>query len=269
MCCTSDLTLAEFETLKGKMDAFNPNAKPPQEFLGGTPNWRTDLYATGGTLLSHKESIQLIKSLGSKFTPELKGPNRSAKLQVEAVFGNQEAYAQRMIDEYKEAHTGVHPRHDGRLPESNDSTPEASVKRKLRDDYASEERRYSEYWRNSQLHQFRGLPLSRWFTSAAHPLCATGRGRRRTVSDSGNTEWTGNLVKVATGVDVFMCEAYFFKKKGRLHLGCQSLVTRKASLGCQWLTLTHMSEAMLQRPTEGQVAWAEAGEPLPYEHAIS
>lgn len=103
LCCTSDLTLAEFETLKGKMDGFNPNATTPEEFQAGTPNWRTDLYSTGGTLLSHKESIQLIKSLGSKFTPELKGPNRSAKLQVEQVFGSQGAYAQKMIDEYKEA----------------------------------------------------------------------------------------------------------------------------------------------------------------------
>jgi len=103
LCCTSDLTLEEFKSLKGKMDAFDPDATTAQEFQGGTPNWRTDLYSTGGTLLSHKESIQLIKSLGAKFTPELKGPNRSAKLQVEAVFGSPEAYAQAMIDDYKEA----------------------------------------------------------------------------------------------------------------------------------------------------------------------
>ncbi len=102
-CCTSDLTFAEFKSLKGKMDASNPNARTPQEFLGGTANWRTDLYATGGTLLSHKESIQLIKSLGAKFTPELKGANRNASLQVEDVFGSQAAYAQAMIDEYKQA----------------------------------------------------------------------------------------------------------------------------------------------------------------------
>src|SRR5262245_49815947 len=50
-----------------------------------------------------KESIQLIESLGAKFTPELKGPNRAAKLQVEAVFGNQANYAQAMIDDYKAA----------------------------------------------------------------------------------------------------------------------------------------------------------------------
>jgi glycerophosphoryl diester phosphodiesterase len=108
LCCTSDLTLAEFETLKGKMDASNPGARTAQEFLGGTPLFRTDLYATGGTLLSHKASIQLIQSLGAKFTPELKGPNRGAKLQVEQVFGSQEAYAQAMIDDYKAA--GISPR---------------------------------------------------------------------------------------------------------------------------------------------------------------
>ena len=104
LCCTSDLTLAEFETLKGKMDASNPNAKTPQEFLGGTPNWRTDLYSTGGTVLSHRKSIELIESLGAKFTPELKSGNPSAKLQVKDVFGSQEVYAQRMIDAYKQAH---------------------------------------------------------------------------------------------------------------------------------------------------------------------
>src|SRR5262245_6452482 len=94
LCCTSDISVAEFKTLKGKMDAFNPNARTVQEFQGGTANYRTDLYSTGGTLLTHKESIELIRSLGSKFTPELKAPNRSAKLQVETVFGSQNNYAQ-------------------------------------------------------------------------------------------------------------------------------------------------------------------------------
>ena len=102
LCCTSDLTLAEFKTLKGKMDAFNPDAQTPAEFQGGTANWRTDLYATGGTLLSHKDSIKLIKLLGAKFTPELKGPNRNANLQVETVFGSQANYAQAMIEDYKD-----------------------------------------------------------------------------------------------------------------------------------------------------------------------
>lgn len=103
LCCTSDLTLAEFRSLQGKMDASVASARTPQEFQGGTANWRSDLYNTGGTLLSHKDSIELLRRLGSDFTPELKGPNRSAKLQVEAVFGSQAAFAQAMINEYKAA----------------------------------------------------------------------------------------------------------------------------------------------------------------------
>jgi glycerophosphoryl diester phosphodiesterase len=106
-CRTSDITLAEFKTLRGKMDASNPRARTPQEFLGGTANWRTDLYAglTSGTLMTHRESIELFKSLGAKMTPELKYP--SVAMPFEGF--TQEAYAQKMIDEYKAA--GVSPRH--------------------------------------------------------------------------------------------------------------------------------------------------------------
>lgn len=106
-CRTSDITLAEFKTLRGKMDAFNPNARTPAEFLGGTANWRTDLYSgpSSGTLLTHKESIELFKRLGVKMTPELK----SASVAMPFEGFTQEAYAQKMIDEYKAA--GVPPRH--------------------------------------------------------------------------------------------------------------------------------------------------------------
>ena len=103
LCCTSDLTVDEFKRLKGKMDASNPNARTALEVQGGTANWRTDLYSTGGTLLTHKESIELIKALDGKYTPELKGPNRAAALQVEQVFGSQANYAQAMINDYKAA----------------------------------------------------------------------------------------------------------------------------------------------------------------------
>jgi glycerophosphoryl diester phosphodiesterase len=68
-CCTSDLTLAEFKTLNGKMDAADPNATNLDAYMNATAKWRTDLYATTGTLMTHKEYIALVKSLGRKFTP--------------------------------------------------------------------------------------------------------------------------------------------------------------------------------------------------------
>ncbi len=103
-CRTSDLTLAEFKSLKGKMDAGDKSATTVEAYMDATPGWRTDLYATSaGTLMTHAESIALIKALGAKFTPELKTPA------VEMPFDGftQEDYAQKMIDEYKAA--GVDP----------------------------------------------------------------------------------------------------------------------------------------------------------------
>ena len=103
-CCTSDITLAEFKTLKGKMDAFNPRATTVAEYLGGTPAFRTDLYSANGTLMTHKESIALFQKLGVKMTPELKAADVPMPY---AGSYTQEAYAQQMIDEYKQA--GVAP----------------------------------------------------------------------------------------------------------------------------------------------------------------
>jgi len=104
-CCTSDITLAEFKTLKGKMDASDPDATSVEKFINATPSWRTDLYSGPGTLMSHKESIELFKKLGVKMTPELKSP--SVAMPYEGSY-TQEMYAQQMIDEYKEA--GVDPK---------------------------------------------------------------------------------------------------------------------------------------------------------------
>ncbi|MGB3212852.1 MAG: glycerophosphodiester phosphodiesterase family protein [Desulforhopalus sp.] len=104
-CCTSDISLAEFKILAGKMDTANPNATTVDEYLDGTANFRTDLYAENGTLMSHAESIELFKSLGVKMTPELKTPGVS--MPYNGTY-TQQAYAQQMIDEYQAA--GVEPK---------------------------------------------------------------------------------------------------------------------------------------------------------------
>lgn len=103
-CCTSDITLEEFQSLCGKMDAFDPWAKTPEEYVKGTADFRTDLYSQCATLMTHQESIELFRSFGSQFTPELKAP------EVEMPFNDsftQEDYAQKLVDEYREA--GIAP----------------------------------------------------------------------------------------------------------------------------------------------------------------
>ncbi|MBW7471486.1 glycerophosphodiester phosphodiesterase family protein [Marinobacter sp. F4218] len=103
-CRTSDITLAEFKTLKGKMDAFNPMATTPEEYVRGTADWRTDLYTARGTLMTHRESIDLFQALGVKFTPELKSP--VVEMPFEGDYSQQD-YARQMIEDYRKA--GVSP----------------------------------------------------------------------------------------------------------------------------------------------------------------
>ncbi|GJN74748.1 hypothetical protein PLIIFM63780_009798 [Purpureocillium lilacinum] len=99
-CCTSDITLKEFKSLCAKMDGANASATNPQDYLAGTPSWRTDLYATCGTVLEHKEHIALVEALGLRHTPELKAPE--VKMPFQGVY-TQDMYAQQFIDNYKKA----------------------------------------------------------------------------------------------------------------------------------------------------------------------
>ncbi|MBF9036838.1 glycerophosphodiester phosphodiesterase [Rhodobacterales bacterium HKCCE2091] len=102
-CRTSELTLAEFLTLEPKMDASNGAASTAEEYLTGTADWRTDLYAGNATLLTHADSIALFDALGADFTPELKSP--SVEMPHDGF--TQEDYAQALIDDYVAA--GIDP----------------------------------------------------------------------------------------------------------------------------------------------------------------
>lgn len=99
-CCTSDISLAEFKSLTGKMDAANTRATSLEEYMNATSAWRTDLYASKGTLMTLTESIDLMNSLGVDFTPELKSP--AVTMPYSGQY-SQEMYAQAMIDAYIDA----------------------------------------------------------------------------------------------------------------------------------------------------------------------
>jgi glycerophosphoryl diester phosphodiesterase len=68
-------------------------------------HWRTDLYANSGTPMTHAEYIQLIKSFGAKFMPELMAPE--VKMPFDGDY-TQEMYSAQMFAEYKAA--GISPR---------------------------------------------------------------------------------------------------------------------------------------------------------------
>ncbi|MCH2037528.1 MAG: hypothetical protein MK137_02915, partial [Rickettsiales bacterium] len=97
-CRSSDITLAEFRTLQGKMHGVNVKGKTVDAYLDGIKNWQTDLYThRKSKLMSHAESIDLFRSLGVKFAPELKKP--VAQMPFNGF--TQQDYAQKLVDEYK------------------------------------------------------------------------------------------------------------------------------------------------------------------------
>lgn len=101
-CRTSDITLAQFKTLRGKVDEFGAAAQTVEEFVDPPRAPRPDLGEglARGTLLSHAESIELFKRLRVRMIPELKEP-------VVWDGFTRERFAQRLIDEYRAA--GVPP----------------------------------------------------------------------------------------------------------------------------------------------------------------
>ncbi|KAK3352413.1 PLC-like phosphodiesterase [Lasiosphaeria hispida] len=106
-CCTSDFTLAEIKTVCAKMDASNPTATTPAAYLGGTPGFRTDLYARAcGRVPTLHEFIDLVDGLGLQFTPELKTPEVPMPYPPGSDY-TQARFAQQMIDEFKAA--GIRP----------------------------------------------------------------------------------------------------------------------------------------------------------------
>ncbi|MEZ5501618.1 MAG: glycerophosphodiester phosphodiesterase family protein [Halioglobus sp.] len=100
-CCTSDLTVEEFKRLRGKKDSEFPGARDAGEYLYGAAGEEASSTATG-TLLTHRESIELFKSLGVQMTPELKAP----EIDMPENF-TQRDYARKMLREYELA--GVPP----------------------------------------------------------------------------------------------------------------------------------------------------------------
>lgn len=82
LCCTSDITTAEFKSLCGKMDGFNKSATNVKDYQHGTPVWRTELYDTCAQVLTFPDWIDLVDSIPGhrSFTPELKTPPKAVPL---------------------------------------------------------------------------------------------------------------------------------------------------------------------------------------------
>ena len=72
------------------MDEHDPEATDVDAYQRARGGFRTTLYATCGTPLSHAESIELFDRLGTRFAPELKTPEVEMPYQGDYTSGDPE-----------------------------------------------------------------------------------------------------------------------------------------------------------------------------------
>ena len=107
-CCTVDFGLEELRSLQGRRDAVNPRATSLAAYLAAEPPGAPSACIGGGTLVSHRESIELFQALGTGMAPELKGlpgmPASSPRGEADARLLK---LADQLVRDYREA--GVPP----------------------------------------------------------------------------------------------------------------------------------------------------------------
>lgn len=96
-------------------------------------------------------------------------------------------------------------------------------------------------------------------TKEAHP-----HGLRMTIADkvisySGDSEWCDNLITLASGTDLFICECTFFDKSVKGHLNYHTIADNLKLLGCKNILLTHLDIEMLNNMHKVNLPIAEDG----------
>jgi ribonuclease BN (tRNA processing enzyme) len=70
----------------------------------------------------------------------------------------------------------------------------------------------------------------------------------RVLAYSGDTEWTDELIAVAEGADVFLCECSTLDLEVPGHLSAKTLAAKRDLLRCERVILIHMGEDVLSAP---------------------
>ena len=69
----------------------------------------------------------------------------------------------------------------------------------------------------------------------------------KVLSFSGDTGWTEELIKVAEGADLFICECNNYNPLGPSHLSYKEIMQKRSQLRSKKIVLTHMSEEVLNK----------------------
>jgi ribonuclease BN (tRNA processing enzyme) len=67
----------------------------------------------------------------------------------------------------------------------------------------------------------------------------------KSISYTGDGEWSEHMPALAEGADLFIAECYFFQKPVRFHLNYPDIVKNRAQIRAKQLVLTHFGREML------------------------
>ena len=97
-----------------------------------------------------------------------------------------------------------------------------------------------------------------------HSEAARSHGLRvevggRVIAFSGDTAWTEELLSIADGADLFVCECNFFATRTANHLDYRTLEGRLPDLRARRIVLNHLGDEMLANLDRVELACAEDG----------
>ena len=98
--------------------------------------------------------------------------------------------------------------------------------------------------------------------SGAPPYALRIEAEGKTLTFSGDTEWTECLVPAASGADLFITECFAFEREARYHLNWRTIEKNLDRLSAKRILLTHMGQDMLANRsavTDPRVLLAEDG----------
>ncbi len=82
--------------------------------------------------------------------------------------------------------------------------------------------------------------------SGAPPYALRITAGRHTVSFSGDTEWTENLIPASAGADLFITDCYGFEAPVRFHMNWATIKANLPRITAKRILLTHMGSEMLK-----------------------
>jgi len=104
------------------------------------------------------------------------------------------------------------------------------------------------------------LPVKHVAESDPHGLRV--RVGDKLIAYSGDATWSDDLARVATGADLFICDATFFDRDDPSHISYRTLMAHRDALDCKRIVLTHLGAETLARIGELEVDHAVDGASL-------